>query len=443
VNGAATKRQRDPGWVRSALPQVGVAVLVATVATAAALKLHARRSLPGASSLARAEPVASAAWYASPAGLLAVDAGSPVAALPLAGQVSRGIPMLHGDARHTGRAAGHAPRTRPTVAWSRDVGGPVEAQVVTSPDEQTLYVASLGGKLAALARSDGETRWTVDLGDRAYATPCVAQDGTIYAGSDAKKLVALSPEGKTRWTLDTDDEADTGPVLASDGTVVFAAGRRVYGVTPQGFVKWRFAAKRKVYTSPAIAPDGSVFFGSQDHHVYALTPQGGPKWSVDLGADVDGAPVLGDDGALYVGTDGDQVVRLDADDGRVRWRAEVGGYVRGTLSTTHAGDVLAGVYGPAPREVSLGAADGAVRLRFAIQGTGAREFGVHGGALEDDSGVLLFGAQDDALYAVGPAGELLWSFPTGGDVDGPVTLLSDGSVVVGSDDGKVYMLRGN
>jgi outer membrane protein assembly factor BamB len=435
VTGAAAKRQRGRALSR-ALPQVGVAVLVVMVGTAVGLRLHARQMFSRVPALSRVEPVASAALPAPPAGLLLGDAGSP-------GEVPHGIRMLHGDARHTGRAAGHAPRTRPTVAWSHDVGGPVEAQVVTSPDEQTLYVASLGGKLAALARSDGGTKWTVDLGDRAYATPCVAQDGTIYAGSDAKKVVALSPDGKTRWTLDTDDEADTGPVLASDGTVVFAAGRRVYGVTPQGFVKWRFAAKRKVYTSPAVAPDGSIFFGSQDHHVYGLTPQGGPKWSVDLGADVDGAPVLGDDGALYVGTDGGQVVRLDAEDGRVRWRADVGGYVRGTLSLTHAGDVLAGVYGPAPHEVAVGAADGAVRLRFSIQGTGAREFGIHGGALEDESGALLFGTQDDALYAVGPAGEILWSLSTGGDVDSPVTLLSDGSVVFGSDDGKVYMLRGN
>jgi outer membrane protein assembly factor BamB len=443
VPGARAKRERA---LAAIVPRIAVAVIVAMVATAVGLKWRARRALSTARSTAPAVPAAPLG-SGQPAGALSGDGGSdvslPAVVLQAPSDASRGVRMLHGDARHTDRAAGRAPRAKPAVAWSHDVGGPVEAQVVTSPDQQTLYVASLGGKVTALARADGTARWTVDLGDRAYATPCVADDGTIYAGSDAKKLVAIAPDGKTRWILDTDDEADTGPVLAGDGTVVFAAGRRVYGVTPLGFVKWRFAARRKVYTSPAVAPDGRVFFGSQDHHVYALTPQGGLRWSVDVGSDVDGAPVLGDDGALYVGTDGDQVVRLDADDGRVRWRAEVGGYVRGTLSLTRGGDVLAGVYGPAPRLLLLAASDGTVRLKFSIQGTGAREFGVHGAALEDDAGVLLFGTQDDAVYAVGPEGELLWSFATGGDVDSPVTLLSDGSVVVGSDDGKVYMLRGN
>jgi outer membrane protein assembly factor BamB len=333
--------------------------------------------------------------------------------------------MLHGDARHTHRAAGRAPRSSPVVVWSHGVGGPVEAQVTTSSDEQTLYVASLGGSLTALARADGVERWSVVLGDRSYAAPCVASDGTIYAGSDSKRLVALSPEGKVKWSLETEGDADTGPTVSGDGSVVFAAGRMVYAVTPLGHVKWRFAARRKVFTSPAIARSGRVFFGSQDHHVYALTEQGVLAWSIDLGADVDGAPAIGDDGAVFVGTDGDEIVRLDPEGGRIVWRAKV----------------LAGVYGPTPREVRLRPEDGVLAGQFAIQGTGAREFGVHGGALEDDTGILLFGTQDDNIYAVGDSGDLLWRFTTAGDVDAPLTLLTDGSVVVGSDDGIVYLLR--
>jgi len=350
--------------------------------------------------------------------------------------------MIHGDARHTSRARGLAPAMTPSVMWSHDMGGPIEAQVTTSPDELTLYVASLGGKLAALARADGAPRWELDLGDRMYATPCVAADGTIIVGTDASKLLSLSPEGKVRWSLQTDGDADTGPVITDDGSIVFAAGRMVYSVTPLGYVKWRFAAKRKVFTAPAIGPRGQVYFGSQDHRAYALAPDGRLIWTVDLGADVDGAPALGDDGAVFVGTDADEVVRIDAEDGHITWRSKLGGYVRGTLSVARNGDVLAGVYGPVPRAVRLRADDGAVRGDFPIQGTGAREFGVHGGALEDAAGTLLFGAQDDSVYAIDSSGKLSWRFTTGGDVDAPITLLSDGSVVVASDDGRVRLLAG-
>jgi outer membrane protein assembly factor BamB len=418
------------------VPLVVVAVLVAMVLTAAALKWRAQRAMP---TYARTITVSS---RPGPPALPAPQPGDG-STDALEESAPHGTRMLHGQASHADQAVGRAPRTTPSLGWSTAVGGPVEAQVTASPDEQTLYVASLGGELSALARADGAVKWTLDLHERAYATPCVADDGTVYAGSDAKKLVAVSPEGRVRWSLETDGEADTGPVLAPDGTVVFAAGRMVYGVTPLGFVRWRFTAKRKVFTSPAVAPDGRVYFGSQDHRVYALTPQGGPAWNVDLGADVDGAPVIGPDGAVFVGTDGGEVVKLDGGDGHVLWRASLGGYVRGTLSATRAGSVLAGVYGPTPREVMLDAADGSVRLSFPVQGTGAREFGVHGGAVEDAAGALLFGAQDDDVYALDPGGDLLWSFRTGGDVDSPVTLLGDGSVVFGSDDGMVYLLRGS
>src|SRR5207247_1360846 len=115
--------------------------------------------------------------------------------------------MLHGDAHHTHRARGHGPKVA-KLAWATAVGGAIEAQVVASPDEQTLYAASLDGSLTALAR-DGAKRWSVALGDRVYSTPCVADDGTVYVGSDAKRFFAITPEGHVKWKLEVEGDADT------------------------------------------------------------------------------------------------------------------------------------------------------------------------------------------------------------------------------------------
>jgi outer membrane protein assembly factor BamB len=342
--------------------------------------------------------------------------------------------MIHGDDHHTHRAHGHGPRVG-QIAWVYEADGPIEAQITTSPDEQTLYVATLKGSLIALTR-DGKRRWTVDLGDRTYAAPCVGDDGTIYVGSDAHRFFAVDAEGRVKWTLETNADADTGAMIASDRTVVFAAGMEVLAVRPGGELAWRFAAKGKVFTAPARADDGVLVVGSQDHHAYGVGPRGALAWSTDLGADVDGAPAIGDDGAIYLGTDGGELVRLDGK-GAILWRTNLGGFVRGTLSVGRNGDVLAGVYGPTPRVVRVGP-DGAVLGTFAIQGTGAREFGVHGGPVEDDDGNLFFGAQDDAVYSVTPTGSLRWRYAVEDDVDAPATILADGSLVVGSDDGKVY-----
>ena len=345
--------------------------------------------------------------------------------------------MVHGGPRHLHRAAARGPRTA-KVGWRVKVDGAVATQVTVSPDERTLYAGTLAGSLVALAREDGKQRWSAALGERVYSTPLVADDGTIYVGSDAKKLTALSSEGAVLWRLEVDGEADSGPVLARDGTVVFAAGSSVLAVRRGGDIAWRFTAKGKIFASPAITEGGLVIVGSQDDHVYALGAGGALAWSVDLGADVDGAPVVADDGSIYVGTDKDEVVRLDAH-GKIIWRVTVGGYVRGVLSLARNGDVMAGTYGPVPRVVRV-APDGTIRGAFAIQGTGAREFGIHGGPLEDAEGALYFGAQDDFAYALGTDGAVRWRFETGADVDAPLSMLSDGSLVVASEDGTITML---
>ena len=319
------------------------------------------------------------------------------------------------------------------MRWTAEGLGAIEAQVIPSPDESALYVATLSGRLVALARADGKIVFDVALGGRSYTSPCVDGHGDIYVASDAKKLFAVHPDGHVAWTLDLDDEGDTACALTDDGHIVMAAGRTLYAVSAGGDVAWRFAAKRKIFTAPAIDDHGRVFVGSQDHHVYAVDG-GHEAWSVDLGADVDGSPAIDDDGTVVVGTDGGEVVRLDPG-GSVVWSAHVGGFVRGALSIARGGDVLVGVYGPRSRLVRLDGKTGSETASLDVPGTGAPEMGVHGGPLEDSEGKLYFGAQDDRVYVLGPT---VNRFTTGGDVDAPVTLLLDGSVVVASDDGAVY-----
>ena len=432
--------ERVRGGFRSARARLVPLVLMSSLAAAFVgvrikgfgAKPHAR----GIAGPAAAPPSASASASPDSSGL---GAPAPVPSSRVAEHTTR---MLHEDAHRTHRARGRIPLAA-KVAWQAKTAGGMEAQITTSPDEQTLYVASLDGTVSAFAR-DGTKTWTLSLGDRVYSSPCVADDGTIYIGTDAKSFAAIAPEGRVKWRLETDADADTGAVIAKDGNIVFAAGTFVYSVRPGGDVAWRFHAKRKIFTAPAIADDGTVYVGSQDHHAYAIKPNGQLAWSVDLGADVDGAPAIGDDGAIFFGDDDDEIVRLGAT-GDIAWRTKTGGFVRGALSIARNGDVLAGVYGPSPREVRVSPDDGAIRGAFPIRGTGARELGVHGGALEDDTGALAFGAQDDAVYALEPSGAIRWKFPTEGDVDAPVTLLSDGSLVFASDegdgaDGRVYFL---
>jgi outer membrane protein assembly factor BamB len=336
--------------------------------------------------------------------------------------------------------------------WKTDVAdGAIETQPIPSLDESAIYVATLGltgasGHLVALDRKDGAVKFRVALGARSYATPCVDANGNVYSASDAKKFFAVRPDGAIAWTLDLDDEGDTACAIASDGTIVFAAGKTLYDVRANGDVVWRFSAHGKIFTAPAIDARGRVIVGSQDHHAYAVE-RGEKSWAVDLGADVDGSPAIDDDGASVVGTDAGDVVKLD-ENGGVIFSASLGGFVRGPLSIARGGDVIVGVYGPRSRVVRLDGKNGKEKASFDVAGTGALEFGVHGGPLEDAEGKLYFGAQDDRLYAFAPLSrskdgrpEPIFALQTGGDVDAPPTLLTNGALVVASDDGVVYYLN--
>jgi outer membrane protein assembly factor BamB len=411
-------------------------VLLSTVVLAMVLRLeHPTQRLAACGTVAAPPPLAGAPWV-RPESLPAATS------VPASAAVPAGAPhMLHGDAHHSHRAHGRLPR-EPLVAWTFQTDGPIEAQIVASPDEGTLYVATLGGSLWALDRA-GLARFHVRLGDRVYATPCIGRDGLVYVGSDGGAFSAIAPDGHIVWKLETPGDADTGAVLLEDGTVVFAAGPRVYGVRPGGVLAFRFQAKGKVFTAPAIATTAGgeprIIVGSQDDRVYALTVRGEVAWSTDLGHDVDGAATIGDDGAIYVGTDGHEVVRLDVD-GTIVWRADVGGFVRGTLSVARDGDVLAGVYGPSPKLVRV-SPEGLVLGAFPVRGNGTGEVGVFGGALEDDEGALAFGAQDGRLHVVGADGRERWAYDLHADLDAPITFLGDGSLAIGDYAGLVVALK--
>lgn len=345
---------------------------------------------------------------------------------------------VHGGPARRHRAVGHGPNAA-RVLWERQVGGAVAAQITVSADGATLYAVTLTGDLVALSAANGEERWRRAQGNRVYSAPLVASSGLLVFGRDGGAVVAVGADGTPKWHFETEADCDVAVVEVEGGGFVTACGRQIVSLRRDGTLRAEARLPKKVFSTPAATAD-RIVLGAQDGHVRALSlPMLLPLWDTALGADVDGGVVLADDGSVFVGTDAGEVVRLDPE-GALAWRTRIGHFVRGALSVARNGDVLAGAMGPEPALVRLRGGNGEVRFRASTRGTGANEFGIRGGALEDDAGRLYFGAQDDAAYALDASGALLFRYETKGDVDAPLTLLPNGSLVIAADDGTVTCL---
>jgi outer membrane protein assembly factor BamB len=368
--------------------------------------------------------------------------------------------MRHLDPFRTNRSPFRAPRT-PHVSFAVEVGAPIAAAPIVALlpardgfRDLRFVVATLGGEVRFLD-GEGKERARTNLGERSYGSPALFGD-LVYLGVDKGLVYGLDPvDGKIvrKLRLESDaDDADTALLPLGD-RLVFAAGPVIYGVKADGSFVFRERLKRKIYGSAAAlrprlgAAEGEragFVVGGQDDAATFFDAAGGVTASVPLGADADGSPAVGDDGTVFVGTDEPAVWALvpPAAAGQaatVRFHRVLdggAGYVRGALAVARDGTVLVSTYGPAPAVLGLDPTTGAERFRHGVPGTGSREYGIHGAPVEMADGTLIFGGPDDRIHALSPAGDPLWTIETGGDVDGTVVPIADGSFVAATSVGR-------
>jgi outer membrane protein assembly factor BamB len=223
----------------------------------------------------------------------------------------------------------------------------------------TIYQGTFAGWLVALT-PDGNRKWQFKAGREIKSSPAVAADGTIYFGSRDRKFYALTPAGKLKWTFATGAWVDSSPAIAADGMVCFGSwDTNFYALNPDGKLKWTYATGDIVDSSPAIAADGTIYFGSHDRNVYALTPDGRLKWKFATGAQITASPTLVADGAIYINSTDGNCYALNPD-GTERWRRHTGG----SSSSSPVLDENGNLYFAAGTEQCSLTADGKLRWTF-------------------------------------------------------------------------------
>jgi outer membrane protein assembly factor BamB len=377
----------------------------------------------------------------------------PVVPQPM---IARAGSQFHGDAKHSGRYAGHvskeAPReiarfaTQGTIYGGVALAGPL---AIFGSHDRGLYAVDWEHGAADAGATEGPVlRWRHDLGDLVWATPAVSSDSrgdTIYAGSDDDGLFALdAATGNQKWRFTTGPckvKRKVGPegarcdvdgiAVGADGTI-YASADGLYAIKPDGTLKWKFSPNgAHCASTPAVADDGTIYIGCQDDTFYAVTPEGLKKWDLRAGDDVDSSPAIGADGTIYFGSDDKKLWAL-APDGAPRFSLVTGGAIRsspaiGADGTIYVGSFDGQLYAVMP--------NGVVRWTYRAADR------IASSPIVDADGVVVFGSEDDRLYALEATGSLRWSVQLDGDVDGTATLADDGTLFVGADDRALHVMK--
>lgn len=186
--------------------------------------------------------------------------------------------------------------------------------------------------------AQGKEAWSVDLGADVDCAPAIGDDGTIFAATDGAEVFALAPAtGRVTWRVRVPGSVRGALSVARDGAVlvgtlgpaptVLALDPRTGATLLRHEVRGTGAKEQGIVGAPLESADGTLLFGTQSDEVIALAPDGTRLWTFDAGADVDLAVVLVADGVLLVGTDAGDLIELADPAGDPRAREQPSGDV--------------------------------------------------------------------------------------------------------------------
>ncbi|HEY2386790.1 MAG TPA: PQQ-binding-like beta-propeller repeat protein [Candidatus Binatia bacterium] len=371
-------------------------------------------------------------------------------------------------------------RRRPALSW---LGVAVLVSACNPPLQATWPkfhhdLFQQGRSQFSTSANNGIVKWTFDCGGAVRSSPAIADDGTIYVGSDDGHLYAINPTGSLKWKL----AVGTGPVssspaVAADGTIYVGASDGLHAVNPIGTSKWTFPIIGGApSSSPALSFAGQVYIGSTTGTVYAVDATGAQQWSyfVYPGPSIVGAPAVALNGTVYVGgVQSPDFLALDGA-GNLVWQVSSGRTPGNTAAAIDAGgNVYVGwqnhlleaftssgafkwlfltksnIVGSAPAitgdgTIYVGSMDG---ILYAVNANGSEKWeyqtgaGIRGSspAIGSD-GTVFVGSTDGYVYAIDSAGSLRWRVLTQDTVNSSPAIGADGTVYVGADDHKLYAL---
>ncbi len=201
-----------------------------------------------------------------------------------------------------------------------------------------IYAANTKGKVVALDRSSGDTKWSVEL-DVAISGGVSANRGLVTLGTPTGEVIALnSSDGSIKWRVQTATEVLAPPVNAGKVVVLHGGDGVVTGFDAKdGTQLWQYKEVLPALTmqgvSEPVIDSGLAIIGFASGKLSVLkVDQGLPLWEslvavpsgksdLERMVDLDGEPVIAGTSVIAATMNG-SIKAFDLRNGRIAWEAD-------------------------------------------------------------------------------------------------------------------------
>jgi len=338
-------------------------------------------------------------------------------------------------------------------------------------------VAGVPG-LAAGGESSDRLVWRYETGDDVDSSPTVV-DGTVYVGSDDRRLYAIDAgTGQREWAKKFDSAVETSPAVTEGAVFAISGGLRALdpdsgedqqivasipridasltvangrvfvadvngGLTAfdpaDGSELWTAATGSDSIMQPPVSAGGSVYVTGWKAVAAFDAATGGEQWRFERGNRYRGAPTVAD-GTVFVSTNDERFHALDGGTGEQQWAADIGATSTPTVfdGTVYVVDGELYALDASTGTIEWRNADGRFRSAPTVA-DGVVFVGGEGrvSAREERSSSSVEGNHVYGIDAT--TGELLWRYRVDGPVESAPTVV-DGTLFVGSRDSRIYAL---
>jgi len=333
-----------------------------------------------------------------------------------------------GDRGRSSLSSATAPTRAPEKQWEARIGvGRVFPPAVA--EDGTLFVGSQAG-VAAVA-PEGTVRWALRLG-LVSGTPSLTPEGYVAIGAQPGELMVIGG-ARSQTTARIGGGVRGAPLVLDDGSMVVAAyDQAVHRFDAEGRRMFRTSVPTHVRGAPALTREGEVVVPAGPDLLW-MSVRGRVLRSVPLGAEAALGPAVGVDGAVWILTTEGTLLGFAGASGRVVARSELG--VRPSMDSNLAiardGSVR---FGTADAGVVCVGPTGTERWRF--------ENGTYGGGISvDRTGATLAVSQTGVMVLLDARGSPVWTAEIGTRTDAAPVLGADGTVYVATFGGTLQAWR--